>query len=101
VAPATTSRPPADGDGRASLQRRPLALVGVPVVQVGAVVVVAGLKAADQLGSAEWMKRAQLVLVFSAKRWHYIKQACGVAIELAGRTRAGARLTEARARVPV
>jgi len=79
VAPATTSRPPADGDGRASLQRRPLALVGVPVVQVGAVVVVAGLKAADQLGSAEWMMRALLVLVFSATGWHYVKQAHGAA----------------------
>jgi hypothetical protein len=68
------------GDGRASLQRHPLALVGVPLALLGATVVVVGLMAADQLGGAEWMMRALLVLVFSTTGWHYIKQAYGVAM---------------------
>lgn len=68
------------GDGTTSLQRHPLALVWVPLALVGALGTVVVMMESNSVGTADWLLRALLMLVFSTTGWHYIKQAYGVAI---------------------
>ncbi|HQZ33285.1 MAG TPA: hypothetical protein PK020_02615 [Ilumatobacteraceae bacterium] len=68
------------GDGRASLQRHPLALLWVPLFVVAVIVTVVVMMERNSVNNADWLLRALLILVFSATGWHYIKQAYGVAM---------------------
>ena len=68
------------GDGTTSLRRHPLALVWVPLALVAAITAIVVMMEVNSVGSADWLLRALLILVFSTTGWHYIKQAYGVAM---------------------